>query len=138
MATKKPHDQLRRGNVRVSRVLPPDGPSEPTPDWPLGVQWPGEQERWEMVWRRPIAQLWHEIRCYEPVAMWVRLAVKAEALDGSPGTGAAHQTQVRLYAESLGVTPKAMHVMGLHVGQIEPEPVRDLDFYREAVGGTDR
>ena len=48
-------------------------------------------------------------------AMWVRMSLKAEAADGSPGTGAAHQTQVRLYAESLAMTPKAMHVMGLRV-----------------------
>lgn len=138
MAQKKPPEQLRRGNLRVSRMLPPDGPDLPAPDWPLEVQHPGEQERWERVWTLPIAAVWHEIQCYEPVAMWVRMALLAEKADGSPGTGAAHQTQVRLYAESLGVTPKAMHVMGLRVGDAQqPEPVADLAAYREAVGADE-
>lgn len=104
------------------RTLPADGPEEDPPPWPLGAP-PSKAvaARWDALWHRPQAALWHELRVPELVARYCLKAVDSEAPDAT----AALLNEVRQLEDRLCLTPVAMRRLGLEVAQPPEEPAPD-------------
>ena len=107
-----PHSRYngRRGASSSANVvhLPADGCDLPVPKMPPGRDWTAAQRaRWRELWRSPQATQWDE-----SVKGTVALLVAYESLILEGEAAAWVAQEARHAAESLGLTPKAMHALG--------------------------
>jgi hypothetical protein len=85
-------------------TLPADGREGDAPDFPLTSPAPRELELWERLWETPQATMWEQLHQDFEVASYVRLLVVAE----QPGAPIVTWTQVKQFAESLGLSVSGM------------------------------
>lgn len=98
-------------------TLPADGRDGPEPAFPLADPSPRELQLWERLWETPQATMWERLGQDFEVASYVRLLVRAE----SPRSSAIVWGQVKMFAESLGLSVSGMQRNKWTVGTIEPE-----------------
>lgn len=81
-------------------VLPAEGRSGTTPDWPLVGQTDREEGLWTQLWSKPQALMWERFGQELEVALYVRNFALAEL----PGAPVNLGTLVRQQMDSLGLT----------------------------------
>ena len=79
------HPNARRRNLPSGTKiqLPMEGWRGPIPDWPLVECTSIELERWERMWRTPMAAQWVRMHIDTVVARYVRVALLAESAPGA-------------------------------------------------------
>lgn len=95
-------------------ALPAEGYPGPVPEFPLPDASGRELEVWAETWRLPQACAWSlpsERWRLRTVAMWVRLAVRCEALDAKP----TEIAQLHRFADQVGLTTAGLAEMGWKV-----------------------
>lgn len=85
-------------------TLPAEGRSGPLPTYPLLDPNTRELELWERLWTAPQATMWEQLHQEFEVASYVRLLTVAE----QPGAPVVTWTQVKQFAESLGLSVSGM------------------------------
>lgn len=106
---KDPSTRRRRNPTPGFKQLPAEGRSGEVPAWPL-VEHPEpsiraiEQRKWEEMWTLPQAVEWERIRCYDDVALYVRIWVEATL----PSAAKTQRDQLLQLDAKIGVSPKAM------------------------------
>jgi len=85
-------------------TLPAEGRDGPMPAFPLKSPSPREMELWERLWEYPQAVAWEQLHQDFEVASYVRLIAVAE----SPRASAIIWSQVKQFAESLGLSVSGM------------------------------
>lgn len=92
---------LRRDRDSADWVtLPPEGRTEPAPDWPLTDPTDRELTFWTREWKRPQAVMWERNGQEAEVAMYVRSFATAESLEASTNA----RTLIRQQQEALGIS----------------------------------
>jgi len=81
-------------------VLPAEGRSGVTPDWPLAGKSNREAGLWDSLWAKPQALMWERFGQELEVALYVRNFARAEDPDAAVALG----TLVRQQMDSLGLT----------------------------------
>lgn len=113
-AQRKPEGQrVRRNLPTVNDPLPMEGWQGDIPEWPLAVGLELELERWERLWRTPMAAKWVRMHIDTVIARYVRTALQAESLDHDTSVAMSNiKGEARQLEMQLGLTPKALQ--GLH------------------------
>jgi hypothetical protein len=104
----KPASQRRRTNPTVAMVqLPLEGYDGDVPDFPLDHPSMRELDRWNVLWRLPVAIMWARQRCELVVARYVRNCLTIE--QGGVSVATAHlNAEVRQQEDRLGLSPMAL------------------------------
>ena len=111
-----PNPNARRRNVRPSNaVLPSEGRTGKTPEWPLPPTRKHEVNEgladlelalWTELWSTPQAVAWERLRWVRDVAQYVRWKVQGELGDLEASK------EARQLSDRLGLTPLAMLRLG--------------------------
>lgn len=111
-----PHSRYngRRGaGGRDIKLLPAEGCDLPIPRMPPGRKWSrDERARWRELWKSPQATQWEDSARGTVAAL---IAYETAIFDGSASAWQAQEA--RYAAESLGLTPKAMHALGWRIAE---------------------
>lgn len=111
-------------------TLPAEGRDGPMPAFPLVDPTDRELDLWERLWESPQAVMWETLHLDFEVASYVRLLARAEA----PRSSAIVWGQVKMVAESLGLSANGMARNRWTVASIEPDT--DDDAPRAAVSAV--
>lgn len=125
-----PNPNRRRRNIGPQVTeLPSEGRKGEPPPWPLyGKPSKVEQATWNKEWMKPQATMWEKVRCYDIVARYVRLKVRAEASDASPQLS----SEARQLEDDLGLSPNALRMMLWKVVDDELADARQVTSAPEA------
>lgn len=101
-----PQRHVVRRNTDRFRMLPAAGRPGRAPAWPFITDSASAHERklWTQLWKTPQAIVWDEQRLHRVVAMYCRLAIRAE----DPAAPSSLVEQLRRYEEQLLLTPTAL------------------------------
>lgn len=130
----KPAGTRRRRNATPGfKLLPHEGRTGPAPPWPLEGE-PTRQElaKWSDLWTLPQSVEWERIRCYDTVALYVRVFAEASL----PGVDTKLIAEVRQLDSVIGLSPKAM--MSLRWETDEPLEDDEPDALVPPAGAGDR
>lgn len=131
-----------KANAEGWTTLPADGRDGPLPAFPLVTPSDREMDLWERLWESPQAVMWETLNLDFEVATYVRLIARAER----PNSSAIIWGQVKMVAESLGLSASGMARNRWTVASIEPDAdddapqaavsaVADLSARLKAVSG---
>ena len=98
-------DAVRRNARSGPTVLPAEGRSGDTPEWPLDMLSSAEGHLWKELWATPQAVAWERYGWTRVVARYCRIAIVAETLDKDA------LSEARQLEDRLGLTPKAMRML---------------------------
>jgi len=121
-------------------TLPAEGRDDALPAFPLIDPSPREMDLWERLWETPQATMWEQLHQEFEVASYVRLLVRAE----SPRSSAIVWGQVKMFAESLGLSVSGMQRNRWTIGTLDADEqidtstmsqVSSLTARLKAVGG---
>lgn len=105
------YNPRRQGGGRDVKILPASGCGLPVPPLPKGREWSkSERARWRELWKSPQATMWDDA-ARGTVA--VLITYESAIFEGSASAWQAQEA--RYAAESLGLTPKAMHALGWRI-----------------------
>lgn len=118
-------------------VLPADGRTGPSPEWPMGGRKPAKlvADLWDQLWASPQAVQWEKLGWTRVVARYARCLLEAERRDAP----AALLSEVRQLEDRLGLSPMSMLRLRWQIGTPEPETnqlalVTMMDDYRDVLG----
>lgn len=109
---KDPNARRRRNPTPGFKLLPHEGRKGPVPPWPLMAHNREEmraleEKKWADLWLLPQAVEWERMRCFDDVALYVRVFVEASL----PGVDATVVGQLRQLDSKIGVSPQAMRAL---------------------------
>ena len=116
---------VRRNLPSAKIQLPMEGYQGPIPEWPLSEANMLELERWERLWRTPMAAQWVRMHIDTVVARYVRIALMAE--DDSNQTSVAMSNikgEARQLESLLGLNPSALKRLEWEIVPDELEEAR--------------
>jgi hypothetical protein len=137
---KDPSQRRRRNLTPDTLQLPMEGYDGPIPDWPLSEATAREMERWERLWKTPMAKAWVRMHIDVVVARYVRCAIMVEGGDTDDAAhraltvAAAHlHSEVRQLEDRLGLNPLSLLRLRWEIAEVEvgdvaadPAPKRRL------------
>lgn len=118
-----PQRHVVRRNSDRFRVLPRAGRPGRAPAWPFITDSASAHERklWARLWKCPQAIVWEEQQLHRIVAMYCRLAIRAE----DPTTSSALVENLRRYEEQLLLTPAALRKAYCEIESTAPKAKED-------------
>lgn len=133
-----PADPDSRNSARKGlrfNLLPAEGYRGKVPELTLPDRTLREAQVWVELWRTPQAQAWStESWRWDTIAIYVRVKVRAEALDAPIGL----YTQMTRLADQLGLTPAGLADNGWQVATDEVAAARArLEAAEQAIGDGD-
>lgn len=100
--------------------LPAGGYQGEIPDWPLVEATMPELERWERLWRTPIAALWAPMSIETTIARYVRIALLAEDSDQATSVAMSNiKGEARQLEKELGIGPSALQRLNCEIASDE-------------------
>ena len=94
-----------RGDDAAWVTLPVGGFAGDVPEFPLPDALTVEVELWDELWRKPQAFMWDQLGLKFEVAAYVRIYLKANAIDASP----SFMTPVLRASAEIGLSLPGMH-----------------------------
>lgn len=113
--------RLRKDDSAGWTVLPNEGRTSRTPDWPAPTQTDREAELWTEMWATPQALIWERDGLRHYVAMFVRLLAEAEVEKAS----AENRKTVRMMYADLYLTSDAMARARIRIAEDETAAKRE-------------
>ena len=110
---KHPELRRRRNKALPFTDLPASGRPGKPPPWPLGRATAAQTRLWKSLWATPQAVAWERVSWTRVVARYCLLVLEAEKPDPKPML----MSEVRQLEDRLGLTPKAMRMMGWSIVQ---------------------
>lgn len=114
--TSRERSHKAKSDAQGWTTLPPEGRDGPLPPFPLIAPEDREYEIWEQLWELPQAVMWEQMHVHREVASYVRLLVRAEL----PGSSSLIWGQVKMHAESLGLSVSGMQRNRWTIGEDSP------------------
>jgi hypothetical protein len=110
--------QRRRRNAQPgTRMLPAEGFTGPTPEFPIEGATPAELRRWARLWKLPQAAAWDALEMHTAVARYTRAVLEAE----QPGAPVTLLEAVRRMEDTLGLSPWSLMKLRWLIVRDEPE-----------------
>lgn len=137
--SKDPEQRRRRNLPSQAKVqLPMEGYTGPIPDWPLVERTELEAERWERIWRTPMAAQWVRMGIEPVVARYVRLALQAESFDHATSVAMSNiKGEARQLETLLGLNPSALKRLEWEIVADEVEEQRETAAPRRRLRAVD-
>jgi hypothetical protein len=129
----------RRNLPSGSKIqLPMEGWQGPIPDWPLLEGLQPELERWERLWRTPMAAQWVRMHIDTVIARYVRVALLAESFDHETSVAMANiKGEARQLESLLGLNPSALKRLEWEIVVDEVEEQREVAPARRRLKAVD-
>jgi hypothetical protein len=134
-----PNARHLRGRAAGSKIqLPMEGWQGPIPDWPLLEGLQPELERWERLWRTPMAAQWVRMHIDTVIARYVRVALLAESFDHETSVAMANiKGEARQLESLLGLNPSALKRLEWEIVVDEVEEQREVAPARRRLKAVD-
>lgn len=128
-----------RRNLKAAKMqLPSEGYQGPIPDWPLPEGNAFELDRWERVWRTPMAAAWIRMGIETVVARYVRIAIIAESYEGTTSVALSNiKAEARQLETMLGLNPAALKRLEWEIASDEVEELREAAPRRRKLKAVD-
>lgn len=133
-----PNARQSRGIASKKLQLPMEGYQGPIPEWPLVEATSIELERWERMWRTPMAAAWVRMHIDTVVARYVRVALLAESFDHETSVAMANiKGEARQLETLLGLNPSALKRLEWEIVADETEEAREAPAPRRRLKAVD-